>query len=404
MGNSMQEVVSRAVVLSLLAVLVMRCVTAVITCPFGCFCLSDTKVICNKGSLDAIPDNLPATVEELKFSRNPLPGLTSDMFRRWRKIQTLTLDDNAIRVIKPFAFRGLASLHEISIQNNPLSELPQFSFAGLENVSLINLSKNRIQTIQPYVFAGSRNLGIINLKENPLIRVEARAFSGLRNVHFIYLPFWVKVIESDAFYDMVGVGLLCLHSLDLHALRPHTFRGLRNVTQISIKESDLGVMREEAFSGLQNVGELRIISNKVDVLESLEILQESNVDGVIVTGNHFLQVTRQSPFRIQANLRSVVTENFVPCSCQLRWVLDSPTALQAPLFSRHNFCVSPYTLHGKAISTVDLEQLSPCAAPQEYQGAESTEVASGSSCPSASRRLFVGALVMLVLAVFELGW
>lgn len=98
------------------------------------------------------------------------------------------------------------------------------------------------------------------------------------------------------------------------------------------------------------------------------------------------------------------TENFVPCSCQLRWVLDSPTALQAPLFSRHNFCVSPYTLHGKAISTVDLEQLSPCAAPQEYQGAESTEVASGSSCPSASRRLFVGALVMLVLAVFELGW
>ncbi|XP_042884648.1 slit homolog 2 protein-like [Penaeus japonicus] len=627
MTTRMQELVSRAVVVSLLAVLVMRCVTAVIICPFGCFCLSDTKVICNKGSLEAIPDNLPTTVEELKFSRNPLPGLTSDMFRRWRKIQTLTLDDNAIRDIKPFAFRGLASLHEISIQNNPLSELPQFSFAGLENVSLINLSKNRIQTIHPYVFAGSRNLGIINLKENPLIRVEARAFSGLRNVHFIYLPFWVKVIESDAFYDMEGVGLLCLHSLDLHALRPHTFshaydslsppsmtenfvpcscqlrwvldsptalqaplfsrhnfcvspytlhgkaistvdleqlspcaapqeyqgadntevtsgsscasasrwfvvcaflvlggfergcvvillssyntdiqktskkpsshkenfqviitprklpshpypklqkssspkenfqkvfiahrklpkshhhpketfkkssspkqnyqnviesdafydmegvgllclhsldlhalrphtfRGLRNVTQISIKESDLGVMREEAFSGLQNVGELRIISNKVDVLESLEILQESNVDGVVVTGNHFLQVTRQRPFRIQANLRSVVTENFVPCSCQLRWVLDSPTALQAPLFSRHNFCVSPYTLHGKAISTVDLEQLSPCAAPQEYQGADNTEVTSGSSCGSASRWFVVCAF--LVLGGFERGW
>ncbi|XP_063612548.1 probable oxidoreductase PXDNL, partial [Penaeus indicus] len=212
------------------------------------------------------------------------------------------------------------------------------------------------------------------------------------------------VIESDAFYDMVGVGLLCLHSLDLHALRPHTFRGLRNVTQISIKESDLGVMREEAFSGLQNVGELRIISNKVDVLESLEILQESNVDGVIVTGNHFLQVTRHEPFRIQANLRSVVTENFVPCSCQLRWVLDSPTARQAPLFSRHNFCVSPYTLHGKAISTVDLEQLSPCAAPQVYPGPKSTEVASGSPCFSASRQIFVATFAMLVLGVFECGW
>lgn len=50
-----------------------------------------------------------------------------------------------------------------------------------------------------------------------------------------------------------------------------------------------------------------VLPFQVDVLESLEILQESNVDGVIVTGNHFLQVTRQSPFRIQANLRSVVT-------------------------------------------------------------------------------------------------
>ncbi|XP_063592201.1 slit homolog 2 protein-like [Penaeus indicus] len=197
MATRMQEVVSRAVVVAFSAVLVMRCVAAIITCPFGCFCLSETKVICNKGSLESIPDNLPATVEELKFSRNPLPGLTSDMFRRWRKLRTLTLDDNAIRDIKPFAFRGLASLHEISIQNNPLTELPQFSFAGLENVSLINLSKNRIEAIHPYVFAGSRNLGIINLKENPLIRVEARAFSGLRNIHFIYLPFWVKFVLSS---------------------------------------------------------------------------------------------------------------------------------------------------------------------------------------------------------------
>ncbi|KAK4295382.1 hypothetical protein Pmani_032052 [Petrolisthes manimaculis] len=317
--------------------------------------------------MSEMPKKLPETVEHLTFSRNALPALITEMFIRWRHLEVLDLNDNNIRDIKPFAFRGLGHLKEISIQNNPLTELPQFSFAGLENVNQINLSKNRIQVINPYVFAGSRNIGMIILQENPLIKVRARAFSGLRTVQFLYLPSWVKVIESNAFYDLEGVGLLRLHSLDLHALRPHTFRGLRNVTQISIQESDLGVLKELAFEGLRNVGELRILNNKVDEVEALEVCEEANIDGVMVRGNHFLQVTRQSPLRINANHRSIVTENYLPCTCQLWWVLESPLAIQNQMFPRHNYCVSPYAMHGKPISKVNLTNLERCPAPQELQ-------------------------------------
>ncbi|KAG7160566.1 Leucine-rich repeat and immunoglobulin-like domain-containing nogo receptor-interacting protein 1-like [Homarus americanus] len=348
-------------------------------------------VICNGGGLTRVPDNLHDTVEDLSFSRNALAALTTDMFRRWRQLKVLTLNDNQIRDIKPFAFRGLGHLKEISIQ---------FSFAGLENVNQINLCKNRIATIHPYVFAGSRNIGMILLQENPLIKIKARAFSGLRTAQFLYLPSWVKVIESDAFYDLEGVGLLRLHSLDLHALRPYTFRGLRNVTQISIQESDLGVFRDLAFEGLQNVGELRILNNKVDMLESLEVREESNVDAVIVRGNHFLQVSREKSFRIHANIRSVVAENYVPCSCQLWWVLDSPLALEMPLFSRHNFCVSPYSLHGKAITSVDLDNLDRCPAPQELQlpsGQDTSRGALTSPVPDYLSALCVSLLLLPLL-------
>ncbi|KAK8407812.1 hypothetical protein O3P69_002389 [Scylla paramamosain] len=337
-------------------------------------------VICNGGKLTEVPDKLPDTVEELTFSRNNLPTLETEMFLRWRHLKVLTLHDNQIRKIKPFVFRGLGHLKEISIQpskhaltrdglpqNNPLTELPQFSFAGLEDVSQINLSKNRIEVINPYVFAGSRNIGMILLQDNPVYRVRARAFSGLRMAQFLYLPSWVKVIESDAFFDLEGVGLLRLHSLNLHALRPYTFRGLRNVTQISIQESDLGQLRDLAFEGLRNVGELRIFNNKVDDLESLEVREEANVDGVLVRGNHFLHVIKEKPFRIHANDRTVFTENFVPCTCQLWWVLDSPLVARMNLFTRHNYCVSPYPLHGEPIDKVPLHQLDRCPAPQELQ-------------------------------------
>ncbi|XP_045609778.1 leucine-rich repeat and immunoglobulin-like domain-containing nogo receptor-interacting protein 1 [Procambarus clarkii] len=391
-----------SVVVVVAATLVVQEAVAVATCPEECLCLSDSKVICNGGKLTSVPEKLQDTVEDLSLSKNLLPGLTTDMFRRWRHLKVLHLNDNQIMDIKPFAFRGLAHLKEISIQNNPLAELPRFSFAGLENVNQINLCKNRITTIHPYVFAGSRNIGMILLQENPLTRVMARAFSGLRTAQFLYLPSWVKVIESDAFYDLEGVGLLRLHSLDLHALRPHTFRGLRNVTQISIQESDLGTFRDLAFDGLQNVGELRILNNKVDILESLEVREESNVDTVIVQGNHFLQVSQEKPLRIHANVRSVVTGNYLPCSCQLWWVLESPLAVNTPLFSRHNFCVSPYNLHGKDIMYVDMDKLERCPAPQELQQPSGQETSQGPPTPPLPDVL--SALCVSLLLLFRPDW
>lgn len=46
---------------------------------------------------------------------------------------------------------------------------------------------------------------------------------------------------------------------------------------------------------------------QVDDLESLEVREEANVDGVMVRGNHFLHVSREMPFRIYANDRTIFT-------------------------------------------------------------------------------------------------
>ncbi|KAK4296263.1 hypothetical protein Pmani_031234 [Petrolisthes manimaculis] len=60
-------------------------------------------------------------------------------------------------------------------------------------------------------------------------------------------------------------------------------------------------------------------------------------------------------------------ENYLPCTCQLWWVLESPLAIQNQMFPRHNYCVSPYAMHGKPISKVNLTNLERCPAPQELQ-------------------------------------
>ncbi|KAB7497531.1 hypothetical protein Anas_07956 [Armadillidium nasatum] len=156
----------------------------------------------------------------------------------------------------------------------------------------------------------------------------------------------------------------------IHSFAFFFFRGLKNVTQISIQESDLGILRRLAFNGFSNIGELRIINNKVDAIESLTVEEESNVDGVIVKGNHFLNIKEsEDVLKIRANERTVIVENFFPCNCQLHWIVSSPSAKTAPLFNLHNYCVSPYALHGQSIDVVNLTTLEMCPNPLELQGA-----------------------------------
>lgn len=50
-----------------------------------------------------------------------------------------------------------------------------------------------------------------------------------------------------------------------------------------------------------------VLWSQVDDLESLEVREEANVDGVLVRGNHFLHVSREKPFNIHANDRTVFT-------------------------------------------------------------------------------------------------
>lgn len=50
-----------------------------------------------------------------------------------------------------------------------------------------------------------------------------------------------------------------------------------------------------------------VLCLQVDDLESLEVREEANVDGVMVRGNHFLHVSREMPFRIYANDRTIFT-------------------------------------------------------------------------------------------------
>jgi len=62
-------------------------------------------------------------------------------------------------------------------------------------------------------------------------------------------------------------------------------------------------------------------------------------------------------------LSDPIPGNFFPCSCQLLMVQNSHISKTDKDFFNHNFCVSPYSLHGSPINTVNKTTLSSCPTP-----------------------------------------
>uniref|UniRef100_A0A8D8QKM9 Chondroadherin n=1 Tax=Cacopsylla melanoneura TaxID=428564 RepID=A0A8D8QKM9_9HEMI len=333
---------------------------AVIPCPLECICLSQTQVLCNTGGLQEIPlRNLPKTVEVLSLTKNNFTVIKADAFLGLKNLRKLSLDGNNISHIKAFAFRGLPKLRELSIQHTHLTSISSFSFAGLQNVSVLLLNHNKIHKIEQYSFAGTANMRLLLLNNNPLHRIESNAFSSLSNVEHLILPSGIKVIEPFAFFGLESIGLLKISYMDLKVLQSNTFTGLSKVHFLAIQDSDLGVVEEDAFSGLRQITSLNIMNNKIDSIREFKFNSSNSIKNIRFHGNHILQSPQVSAINVESVDNFSVYNNHFPCDhCNIYAILESSFAKSnLNHFIKHNYCISPLSMNGKPISSLDINAI-----------------------------------------------
>jgi len=71
--------------------------------------------------------------------------LHSNMFSNLKKLKTLNLDYNPIKVIKRDAFNGLEKLEELSLCGNILEEIDAGLFDNLKSLKSLLLHGNKVQ-------------------------------------------------------------------------------------------------------------------------------------------------------------------------------------------------------------------------------------------------------------------
>uniref|UniRef100_A0A3B4C5R8 Leucine-rich glioma-inactivated protein 1 n=1 Tax=Pygocentrus nattereri TaxID=42514 RepID=A0A3B4C5R8_PYGNA len=108
-------------------------------CPPSCTCTKDNALCANRGT---IPRSFPSDVISLSFVKSGFSEIPKESFSHTPALHLLFIENNQIKSISPFAFRGLKSLIHLSLAYNNLESLPKDLFKGMEALTKVDLRGN----------------------------------------------------------------------------------------------------------------------------------------------------------------------------------------------------------------------------------------------------------------------
>lgn len=231
-------------------------------CPSSCICARDSgTVTCQDGEDTEAPGDLPEWTSSLTIMRRNISTLQSGAFAAngtELEMATLSLSDNGMQVIEPYAFLGLPRLQVLDLSHNQLNSISARAFHGLPELrSLylndtvspaavtqlsIALNTQSLRNLRRLELAGNRlksvllmRFDIYNLHTLVLVNNSIQSI-GWENVTNLYQQRHLRVYlafnpfkcscDLEAFYYWVKNSSQCLDAGQLQCSDPETKRGL----------------------------------------------------------------------------------------------------------------------------------------------------------------------------------
>lgn len=152
------------------------------------------------------------------------------------------------------------------LQGRNISVLQRGAFAanGTElGVTTLSLSENGIQIIEPYAFLGLGRLHLLDLSHNQLTSISARAFHGLPELRSLYLNYTLLPAAAAQLSDALDTqSLRSLHRLELagNALRsmPLARLDIYNLHALVLVNNSIESVGSENVTSLYQQRRLRV--------------------------------------------------------------------------------------------------------------------------------------------------
>uniref|UniRef100_A0A667Y812 Extracellular matrix protein 2 n=1 Tax=Myripristis murdjan TaxID=586833 RepID=A0A667Y812_9TELE len=239
--------------------------------------------------LEAVPSDLPPTLQELKINENRLRGIDGNSFQDLSSLVILELEGNLLSEgnVDPLAFAPLIQLSylrlgrnhfrtvpqglprtllELYLENNRIEEISEAVFNQTSSLNVISLRHNRLDEtrIAPLAWINHRNLESIDLSHNDLYLVPSYLPRSL--VHLVLVGNNIERIPGYVFAHMdPGLEYLYLsyNKLDGEGIEPESFFGsYQSMVELCLDHNQL-VTVPSGINEMNNLHFLRLNNNRI---------------------------------------------------------------------------------------------------------------------------------------------
>ncbi|XP_030377139.1 leucine-rich repeat-containing G-protein coupled receptor 6 [Scaptodrosophila lebanonensis] len=271
-----------------------------------CHCtgsLENLKLNCRSIGILAVPVNLPSEVIVLDLGNNNLTKLEANSFYMVPNLEELTLADNSIINMDPYAFYGLGKLKRLSLQNCGLKALPAQSFQGLNNLASLQLNGNALVSLDNACLQQLQKLRTLRLEGNLFYRIPTNALAGLKTLEALNLGSnLLTIINDEDFPRMPNLIVLLLKRNQIMKISAGAFK---NLTALKVLELDDNLISSlpEGLNELTQLQELSITSNRLRWINDTELPR--SMQTIDLRANP-LSIITAGAFRGMAKLRKLI--------------------------------------------------------------------------------------------------
>ncbi|XP_042262293.1 extracellular matrix protein 2 isoform X1 [Thunnus maccoyii] len=248
-----------------------------------------TRLYLDGNLLEAVPSDLPPTLQELKISENSLKRIHDKSLEGLSSLVTLELEGNLLSEgnVDPLAFTPLiqlsylrlgrnhfrtipqglpSSLLELYLENNLIEEISETVFNQTNNLNVVSLRHNRLDEtrIAPLAWINHRNLESIDLSHNDLYLVPSYLPKSL--VHLVLVGNNIERIPGYVFAHMepgIEYVYLSYNKLDGEGIESESFFGsYHSMVELCMDHNQL-VTVPSGINEMTNLHFLRLNNNKI---------------------------------------------------------------------------------------------------------------------------------------------
>ncbi|XP_054431955.1 relaxin receptor 1 [Pteronotus mesoamericanus] len=195
------------------------------------------------------------SLTKLYLSHNRITFLKPGVFEDLHKLEWLIIEDNHLSRVSPLTFYGLNSLTLLELMNNVLTHLPDKPLCQhMPRLSWLDFEGNHIHNLKNVTFISCSSLTVLVMRKNKINHLKENTFAPLHKLDELDLGNnRIESLSPHVFENLKELSKLNLSYNPIQKLQPNQFDSLVSLKSLSLEGIEISNIQQRMFRPLMNL-------------------------------------------------------------------------------------------------------------------------------------------------------